>query len=85
MVKTCSVILNNEAVTVINYDGIEVQIPSIRREAKTVKVLLKDNKYIVVDDDYKEQPKKVEEDKKKTIAKEEKVQKKAEKFDADEK
>ena len=54
MVKTCSVILNNDAVTVINYDGIEVQIPSIRRNVKSVNVLYKDNKYIVVDDDYKE-------------------------------
>lgn len=75
MVKTCSVILNNEAVTVINYDGIEVQIPSIRREAKTVKVLLKDNKYIVVDDDYKEEIEKpIKKAKNKKTTKEESVE-----------
>lgn len=71
MVKTCSVILNNDAVTVINYDGIEVQIPSIRRNVKTVKVLYKDNKYIVVDDDYKEEkPEKKEKARKKKTTKE---------------
>ena len=71
MVKTCSVILNNDAVTVINYDGIEVQIPSIRRNVKSVKVLYKDNKYIVVDDDYKEEkPEKKEKAKKKKTTKE---------------
>ena len=71
MVKTCSVILNNDAVTVINYDGIEVQIPSIRRNVKSVNVLYKDNKYIVVDDDYKEEkPEKKEKAKKKKTTKE---------------
>ena len=54
MVKRCNVILNNNAVTVINYDGNEVQIPSIQRNAKAVNVILKDGKYIVVDDDYVE-------------------------------
>ena len=71
MVKNCSVILNNDAVTVINYDGIEVQIPSIRRSVKSVNVLYKDNKYIVVDDDYKEEkPEKKEKARKKKTTKE---------------
>ena len=52
MVKRCNVILNNNAITVINYDGKEVQIPSIQRNAKTVNVVLDNGKYIVVDDDY---------------------------------
>lgn len=52
MIKNCNVLINNEAVTVIDYDGVKVQVPSIHREAKTVKVIVKDGKYIVVDDNY---------------------------------
>jgi hypothetical protein len=85
MVKECKVLINNDAVTVFQFDDEKVQVPAIGRKAKTVKVVAENGSFKVVDDDYKEQPKKVEEDKKKTIAKEEKVQKKAEKFDADEK
>ncbi len=54
MVKECIVKLNNETVTVIEYDGILVQIPAIHREARYVNVILQSGRYIVVDDDYKE-------------------------------
>lgn len=54
MIKNCRVLINNEAVTVINYDGVEVQLPSIKREADFVKVIKKNGNYIVVDDNYKE-------------------------------
>lgn len=54
MVKKCNVLINNDAVTVINYDGVKVQIPSIHRDAKTVNVVFENNKYIVVGDDYVE-------------------------------
>jgi hypothetical protein len=89
MVKECKVLMNNDAVTVFQFDDEKVQVPAIGRKAKTVKVVAENGLFKVVDDDYKEQPKKVEEDKpekqvKKTIAKEEKIQKKTEKFDADE-
>ena len=52
--KICRVLLNNEAVTVVDYDGTKVQIPAIHRDAKTVKVILKNGRYTVVDDNYKE-------------------------------
>lgn len=55
MLKVCNVILNNEAVTVIREGGYDVQIPAIHREAKTVKVLIEQGKYIVVPDSYEEQ------------------------------
>lgn len=52
MVKECKVLTNNIAITVIDYDGKQVQIPSIHREAATVKVIKEDNIYTVVADDY---------------------------------
>lgn len=52
MVKNCDVLINNEAVTVINYNGVSVQIPAIHRNARTVKVVRENERYIVVDDDY---------------------------------
>ena len=53
MLKECRVLLNNDAVTVILYDGVKVQIPSIGRKADVVKVK-DDGTYTVVPDDYKE-------------------------------
>lgn len=54
MVKNCRVLINNEAVTVIEYDGVLVQIPAIHRKARNVNVILQNGRYIVVDDDYKD-------------------------------
>lgn len=54
MVKNCRVLINNEAVTVIEYDGVLVQIPAIHREAKNINVILQNGRYIVVNDNYKE-------------------------------
>ena len=54
MVKDCKVIINNDAVTVFRFDSSCVQVPSIGRNAETVRVLYKDGKYTVVDDDYVE-------------------------------
>lgn len=53
MIKECKVLLNNEAVTVIRYDGQDVQIPAIGRKADVVKVK-DDGRYTVVPDDYTE-------------------------------
>lgn len=55
MVKNCRVLVNNEAVTVIEYEGKQVQIPSIHRDANTVNVIVKNGRHIVIDDDYKEE------------------------------
>lgn len=68
MVKKCRVLINNEAVTVFRYDGYEVQVPSIHKEANMVNVILKDGIYKIVDDDYVESEVKAE---KKYIRKEE--------------
>ena len=51
MLKECKVLLNNEAVTVIQYDNIVVQIPAIGRKADIVKIM-DDGSYTVVPDDY---------------------------------
>lgn len=53
MIKECKVLLNNEAVTVIQYDDIQVQIPAIGRKATVIKVK-DDGHYTVVPDDYTE-------------------------------
>lgn len=71
MIKECSVLLNNEAVTVVKYDDdITIQFPSINRKAKTVFVKYEDGEYSIVDKDYKEsaaKPKKKSTKKKTTI------------------
>ena len=54
MVKECKVLMNNDSVTVFAFGNIEVQVPSIKREADTVKVIVENGKYKVVADDYKE-------------------------------
>lgn len=53
MVKECTVILNNDAVTVVVYDGIRVQLPSIKRKAQSVFVDKRGSRYIVVDKPHK--------------------------------
>lgn len=53
MVKECIVKLNNDVVTVIAYGDVDVQLPAIHREAKTLFVNYEDGKYTVVDRDYK--------------------------------
>lgn len=61
MIKNCKVLINNEAVTVIDFDGTEVQIPAIKKKVNTVRVLKENDKYTVVNDDYKEKTEKIEE------------------------
>lgn len=53
MVKECLVKLNNEVVTVVRYGDVDVQLPAIHREAKTIFVACEDGKYSVVDKSYK--------------------------------
>lgn len=54
MVKECLVILNNEVVTVVKYGKVDVQLPSIHKEAKTIFVACNDGKYSVVDENYEQ-------------------------------
>lgn len=49
MTKQCPVILNNKAVTVVKFDNIEIQFPSIHKDAKTVFVKFEDGKYTIVE------------------------------------
>lgn len=53
MVKECLVTLNNEVVTVVKYGDVDVQLPAIGKEAKTIFVACENGKYSVVDKDYK--------------------------------
>lgn len=54
MIKSCRVMLNNECVTVVDFEGIDVQLPAIGRKANQIKVKYQDGKYTVVPDDYTE-------------------------------
>jgi len=54
MIKDCNVLINNDAVTVVRFNEVDVQLPSINRSAKTIRVCHSNGKYSVVDDDYKE-------------------------------
>lgn len=49
MVKECLVTLNNEAVTVVKFDNIDIQFPSIHKNEETVFVKVEDGKYSIVD------------------------------------
>ena len=60
MIKKCKVILNNDLVTVIVYDGNLVQIPSIQdKYAEFVNIWFNDGHYKVVADDFVEPTKEV--------------------------
>ena len=49
MIKECAVLLNNSAVTVVKFGEVEVQLPSIQRDAKKVFVKFENDRYAVVD------------------------------------
>ena len=75
MILKCKVELNNDLVTVINYDGNLVQIPSIQnKDAKFVNVWLNDGHYKVVPDDFVEPLKVVQTEE--TVKSEKKTKKK---------
>ena len=75
MIIKCKVELNNDLVTVINYDGNLVQIPSIQnKDAKFVNVWLNDGHYKVVPDDFVEPLKVVQTEE--TVKSEKKTKKK---------
>ena len=50
MIKECPVIENNDAVTVVRFDGNDIQFPSVGQEgAKTLNVKFENGKYSIVD------------------------------------
>lgn len=49
MTKQCPVILNNKAVTVVGFDDIEIQFPSVNKDVKTVFVKYENGKYTIVE------------------------------------
>lgn len=58
MIKKCKVEINNDLVTVINYGGNLVQIPSIQdKNVKFVNAWFNDGYYKVVPEDFVEPPK----------------------------
>lgn len=50
MAKKCFVTLNNCAVTVVRYDDIEIQFPSIHKNAEYVYVDYDGERYSIVDE-----------------------------------
>lgn len=48
MIKECKVILHNSAVTVVEYDDVRIQFPSIATNSKTVLVDYSDGRYVIV-------------------------------------
>lgn len=81
MVKECLVKLNNDAVTVVKFDDIDIQFPSIRKNAKTVFVNYEDGKYSIVDKNYR--PKSTEKHKKKGTGKKTTINESVEKKELD--
>ena len=61
MIKQCKVIKNNPATTVVVFDGKEVQMPSIGRDAKQIYVAFENGKYFEADEKYIEEARKREE------------------------
>ena len=47
MIKECPVIITNDAISVVKYDNIEIQFPSLGK-LKSVFVEFKDGKYSIV-------------------------------------
>ena len=62
MVKECRVVLNNDLVTVVLYDDVYVQLPSINKNSQTVYVDNQWGFYSVVDDYTPPEEELVEED-----------------------
>jgi len=60
MIKECKILLSNSACAVIDFDGIEVQIPPIKDAHDFVKIKYENGLYQVVEDDaiVEEKPKK---------------------------
>ena len=50
MVKECRVILNNDVLTVVRFDDIDIQFPSIGKDVETVFVKHENDRYTIVDD-----------------------------------
>lgn len=65
MILKCKVEINNDLVTVVDYNGNLVQIPSIHnKDADFVNVWFDDGHYKVVADDFVESVKDIEDDEK---------------------
>ena len=81
MIKKCPIVINNSALTVVDFDGELVQFQSIRNiNAKSVNVLFEDGKYSIV----KDMPKKLAEEKPRKKSKKENNQEdKSKQEDAD--
>ena len=56
MITKSKVLMNNEAITVADVDGIYVQFPSIHRDAKYVFVFHEGGDFHIVDDSEAEKP-----------------------------
>lgn len=50
MIKECPVIINNDAVSVVRFDGIDIQFPPVGKNVKSVNVEFNDGKYAIVID-----------------------------------
>lgn len=50
MIKQCNVILNNELVTVVRFGEINVQLPAIGKDAKSIWVRHENGKYFVANE-----------------------------------
>lgn len=50
MIKKCKVLINNTLVTVIDYDGVLIQLPSIKDNLEYVNVKKIGNRYIITQD-----------------------------------
>ena len=49
MVRECNVLLNNDVVTVVDFDGVHIQFPSVKKNVKTVNVEYRNGNYKITD------------------------------------
>ena len=50
MIKECPVIINNDALSVVKFDDIDIQLPPLGKNTKNVNVSFDNGKYSIVKD-----------------------------------
>lgn len=54
MIKNCKIKYNNAVIAIADFDGVDVQIPAVDKETKSVKIKYERGNYYVMPDDYVE-------------------------------
>ena len=54
MIKDCKIKYNNAVISIADFDGVDVQIPAVDKDKKSVKIKYEHGNYYVMPDDYVE-------------------------------